>query len=80
MLRNIKRRESSNAYIDFLLGDFNTVLLEANKELLGVELSVTVVRVKSSEGSAEGSHGGGAAGIELLSELVKDYQPIGESG
>ncbi len=61
------------SYINFSLGDLNTVLLEANEELLGLDLAVTIVGVEGSEGSAEAAHGCGTSLVELGSHSVQDY-------
>jgi hypothetical protein len=52
------------------------VLLETNVELTSINLSVSVVGVELSEGSAQPSDGGGSSGVELLSKSVEDYMNV----
>jgi hypothetical protein len=57
--------------ISLLLGKFASALIEANEELLSINLSVSVI-IHSSENSSQPSHGLGSSGAHLSSNFVYD--------
>jgi hypothetical protein len=61
------------SYVALSFGYLDAVLLKSYEEFLTVYLSVSVIRVEQSEGSAESSDGGSTSGSELLSHSVQTY-------
>lgn len=62
------------SYISFSLGYSDSILLETNEELLGIDLSVSIVGVEESEGSAKTSDAGSTSGGKLLLKSVENYR------
>ena len=70
---DLQMRVWSDTYISFSLCNFDSILLQANKELLAVNLSVSVIWVEQSEWSSKSSDCSCTSGIELLSQSVQNY-------
>ena len=55
------------------LGDVASNVLESSEEFIGIALSVTILGVEVSEGSAKTSDSSGTSGLELGAHLVENY-------
>ena len=68
MLRN------KRSYIALSFCNLDSILLETDEELLGINLSVSIVGIEELEGPAKSSDGGRSSLVQLSSQSVKNYR------